>query len=168
MKWWIGALAITICVTGCGTTQVHQASVKTIQTTLPKSVEVSLSAPTTRLHKVTKLPITQIGVHNLKGQINILYIAPDEVYAINQFRSVWNQLKVKPTVVWTKTESTNAKQLWSKEGYKGDPIPSTHTYFSLSAPPTPDAYHKVGTDAWNDEPGIMPDSDVGYWGKFFN
>ncbi|MFD1674130.1 hypothetical protein [Alicyclobacillus fodiniaquatilis] len=167
MKWWIGTLALIGFLTGCGTTNTHLVSAHSVQTALPKGVENSLSAPKARMRKATSLPVKRVAFHSLQNDENVLYIAPNEVYAIQQFRSIWGHLKIKPTVVWTDSDKAAAIQLWSKEGFKKDPLPSNKTFYSSSTPPTPDAYHKIKSGTWDEEPGILSDASTGYWIKFF-
>ncbi|WP_436664554.1 hypothetical protein ACOALA_20650 (plasmid) [Alicyclobacillus acidoterrestris] len=155
-----------IGLSGCGHQQQDPSS-QNLQQALPKSISATLSAPKTRLRQVNELPISRIGIHSLKTQSNVLYIAPDEVYAINQFRSIWPQLAEKPTVVWTNTTSNDAKNLWTKAGYTGDPLPSDHTYYTSQSIPTPDAYHLSKSSQWQEEPGVLKD-EYTYWVSFFS
>lgn len=159
-------LSSMVLVAGCGTSHHKQtttsAQSNTVISELPVSVSNKLSDAKKRLHHVKTLPVKQ----NISGK-SILFLSPTEAYAIKQFRSVWPQLKHKPTVVWTGTNKSNAEAVWKREDYSQTPLSSQKTYFIQDSPPTPDAYEKT-TSGWNELPGILSKQQTHFWIGFFN
>ena len=161
----IGVILIgSAALAGCGANQHIISAPENIQHSLPASFQAKLSAPQSRLKRMSTLPVTTADI--ISSTQNVLYIAPAEQYAIAQFMAVWDKLSSKPAVVWTGAAETSAKAIWAKEGYKGNPLSTTHTFFVMQSLATPDAYHRKGK-VWQEEPGITPNKDISFWVKFF-
>ncbi|SFV10330.1 hypothetical protein [Alicyclobacillus macrosporangiidus] len=129
---------------------------------LPSSVESHLSSYSSRIQKVDKLPV------QVPSNVDrVLVISPAVGYAISQFQSVWPKLDPKPAVVWTGMTEAQTKQMWSKLGYHGDPLPSPVTLYDKASVPVPAAYRKV-SGGWEEVPGVLKSSEVNQWVNFFS
>lgn len=172
MKRWVGLLsaaAVLVGVSGCGTaphassqtasTSNPASSMHAVVDRLPMNLQAKLIGFEAREKRVKKLPIDVSGT-------NVLYISPMEQYAIQQFQQIWPRLKAYPVVVWTGVTKAQAQEIWRKEGYDSDPLPSAHTEYVSKSIPTPDAYHRDGK-AWMEVPGILPTNQLDKWETFF-
>ncbi|SIT14341.1 hypothetical protein SAMN05421799_1182 [Alicyclobacillus vulcanalis] len=171
-KRWTGFLAasiLTATVTGCGSmphatsqtssTSISAPSVHAVVDRLPGNLQAKLIGFDARKKRVSHLPIAV-------KDTNVLYISPMEQYAIQQFQQIWPRLKAYPVVVWTGVTKAQAQEIWRKEGYDSDPLPSAHTEYVSKSIPTPDAYHRDGK-AWMEVPGILPTNQLDKWETFF-
>ncbi|MCL6599568.1 MAG: hypothetical protein K6T81_12625 [Alicyclobacillus macrosporangiidus] len=158
----VSALAVAFVMAGCGgaATGANKINPQSPINALPSAIQTKLSSFDSRKRTVHTLP-TKITAQN------VLYIAPNEKYAIDQFVQVWPRLKVKPAVVWTRTSEALAKTVWVKEGYKSNPLPSPQTQYVEQNLPTPDAYHQTGKDTWVEVPGVLTAQEVDKWLSFF-
>ena len=128
---------------------------------LPSGVENKLSSFSSRLHTVTKLPLSQPSTGS------VLYISAQEGYSVSQFRSVWSKILKKPIVVWTGDTQSQTDTLWRELGYHSDPLPSSQTLYMTSNTPVPDAYEQTGPNQWVEMPGILRTSQINKWPGFF-
>ncbi len=129
---------------------------------LPSGVESHLSSYSSRIQKVDKLPV------QVPSNVDrVLVISPAVGYAISQFQSVWPKLDPKPAVVWSGMTEAQTKQMWSKLGYHGDPLPSPVTLYDKASVPVPAAYRKV-SGGWEEVPGVLKSSEVNQWVNFFS
>lgn len=160
----LAAISI-VMLSGCGTfghTDVNQTSNTSPIKALPSTIQSKLTPFAKRQRTVHSLPIKERCESK-----NILYINPGEEYAIQQFISVWPQMKDKPTVVWVNTTEERAKLLWAKEGYNTNPLPSAKTLYTKTNTPAPDAYHSKNSKEWNEMPGVLSSSETNKWISFF-
>ncbi|WP_074956929.1 hypothetical protein [Alicyclobacillus macrosporangiidus] len=129
---------------------------------LPSGVEQHLSSYSSRIQKVDKLPV------QVPSSVDrVLLISPLTEYAISQFQEIWPKLNPKPAVVWVGMPEAQTKQMWSKLGYHGDPLPSPVTLYDKASVPVPAAYRKV-SGGWEEVPGVLKSSEVNQWVNFFS
>ncbi|WDL99802.1 hypothetical protein [Alicyclobacillus sp. ALC3] len=149
------SIVIALLLSGCGT----QATNKTL-ISLPVSVQSHLSSLSKRENLVHKLPSKATAQ-------TILYISPSEKYAIDQFKSIWSQLRKQPAVVWTGTTKSTVRTAWKQDGFTTDPLPSTATTYIAKNIPTPDTYAEQNPTSWAEVPGVLPASEAAQWVPFF-
>jgi len=173
------ALLVMSLLVGCSRTNKVQSTDNQVknpviyqqpQSSLPHGITKNLSSYAQRRITRNELPLKnavseQGQLETISGD-NVLYIGPQEVYAISQFRAVWNKLITKPIVVWVHTTPQIAKKEWNAAGYKSNPLPSPKTNYTQDLIPTPDAYHSIQS-GWNELPGVLQAKEQTKWLEFF-
>ena len=97
-----------------GNTTKHQLPINEIfvapSKSLPNGVENRLTPYSKRVTPVSMMIISSAQTAdgqkvNITGN-SVLVISPSTAYAVSQFASIWDKLKIKPTVVWLNATAT--------------------------------------------------------------